>query len=115
MFHKVIINRKMNFDIENDEEILIQVTGNVAIHPIKTTTRNFCSVQTGNYEFKVLGTLDELMDKFNNKKSSFVNYKQNIKPECQKYDRPGHTCYGDDKYINECKICDCLLTVESKD
>ncbi len=67
MFHKVIINRKMNFEIENDEEILIQVTGNVAIHPIKTTNRKFCSVQTSNYEFKVLGSLDELMDKFNNK------------------------------------------------
>ncbi len=85
MFHKVIINRKMNFEIENDEEIAIQITGNVAIHPIKTTTRKFCSVQTSNYDFRVLGSLDELMDKFNNdtSKSLFVlDSKKEFEEKC---------------------------------
>ncbi len=64
MFHKVTINRKLNCDIENDEEILMQIEGNVIIHPVKAE-REFCSVKTSDFEFKVLGSMEELQIKFN--------------------------------------------------
>ncbi len=74
MFHKVIINNTDTTDSQYDREVLIKFDGNIVIEKhtpgINTTgmvNREFCKVIINTEIYQILGTLDELMDKFNNK------------------------------------------------
>ncbi len=76
MFHKVIINNTDTTDSQYDREVLIKLDGNIVIEkhtPVINTTgmvnREFCEVIINTEIYQILGSLDELMDKFNNEVS----------------------------------------------
>ncbi len=73
MFHKVIINNTDTTDSQYDREVLIKFDGNVIINKLDQMARDagkvyreFCSVFINKERYQILGSLDELMDKFNN-------------------------------------------------
>ncbi|MCP4557793.1 MAG: hypothetical protein GY836_20485 [Herbaspirillum sp.] len=77
MFHKVIINNADTADEKMDREILIKFSGDIVIEKlhqspyqnnnVNLNIREFCQVEVCKRTYNILGSLDELMDKFNNK------------------------------------------------